>query len=56
MAVAHGGLEGALNVFVGEKCFDLAEGDCLDFDVMRPVAFENAGRVPARYIVIVRNT
>jgi transcriptional regulator with XRE-family HTH domain len=49
-------LEGALNVFVGEKCFDLAEGDCLDFDVMRPVAFENAGRVPARYIVIVRNT
>jgi transcriptional regulator with XRE-family HTH domain len=44
-----------LNVFVGEKCFDLAEGDCLDFDVMRPVAFENTGRVTAHYIVVVRN-
>ena len=28
-------LQGQLTVFVGEKRFDLAEGDCLDFDVMR---------------------
>ena len=49
-------LQGKLNVFVGEKRFDLSEGDCLDFDVMRPVAFENAGEVPTRYIVVVRNS
>jgi transcriptional regulator with XRE-family HTH domain len=49
-------LQGTLTVFVGEKRFDLGEGDCLDFDVMRPVAFENSGRVPANYIVIVRHT
>jgi transcriptional regulator with XRE-family HTH domain len=49
-------LAGQLNVFVGEKCFDLAEGDCLDFDVMRPVAFENAGRITAHYVVVVRNS
>ncbi|WP_410051368.1 helix-turn-helix domain-containing protein [Bradyrhizobium sp. SZCCHNR2032] len=49
-------LQGQLTVFVGEKRFDLDEGDCLDFDVMRPVAFENAGHVPANYIVIVRHS
>ena len=49
-------LRGAVNIFVGEKCFALAEGDCLDFDVMRPVAFENAGRITAHYIVVVRNS
>lgn len=48
-------LEGQLNVFVGEKRFELAEGDCLDFDVMRPVAFENGGRITARYVIVVRN-
>ena len=49
-------LQGRLTVFVGDKRFDLDEGDCLDFDVMRPVAFENSGRTPASYIVIVRHT
>ena len=48
-------LQGRLTVFVGEKRFDLDEGDCLDFDVMRPVSFENAGRAMANYIVVVRH-
>jgi transcriptional regulator with XRE-family HTH domain len=48
-------LKGQLTVFVGEKRFDLDEGDCLDFDVMRPVAFENAGSTPASYVVVVRH-
>jgi transcriptional regulator with XRE-family HTH domain len=49
-------LQGKLIVFVGEKRFDLAEGDCLDFDVMRPVSFENSGGSPANYIVVVRHS
>jgi transcriptional regulator with XRE-family HTH domain len=49
-------LAGQLTVFVGEKRFDLAEGDCLDFDVMRPVSFENSGGRLANYIVVVRHT
>ena len=36
--------------------FDLAEGDCLDFDVMRPVSFENPGERLANYVVVVRHT
>jgi hypothetical protein len=48
-------LQGRLTVFVGEKRFDLDEGDCLDFDVMRPVSFENAGHATANYIVVVRH-
>jgi len=49
-------LEGRLNVHVGPRQFDLHEGDCLDFDVMRPVSFENSTEAPAKYIVIVRHT
>jgi transcriptional regulator with XRE-family HTH domain len=49
-------IQGQLTVFVGEKRFDLAEGDCLDFDVMRTVSFENPGDGPANYIVVVRHT
>jgi transcriptional regulator with XRE-family HTH domain len=49
-------LHGQLTVFVGEKRFDLDEGDCLDFDVTRQVSFENSGRAPASYIVIVRHS
>jgi len=49
-------IQGQLTVFVGEKRFDLAEGDCLDFDVMRAVSFENPGDGPANYIVVVRHT
>ena len=32
----------------------LRAGDCLDFDVMRAVTFENETRQDARYIMIVR--
>jgi len=49
-------IQGQLTVFVGEKRFDLAEGDCLDFDVMRAVSFENPGDGLANYIVVVRHT
>jgi transcriptional regulator with XRE-family HTH domain len=49
-------IQGQLTVFVGERRFDLAEGDCLDFDVMRAVSFENPGDGPANYIVVVRHT
>lgn len=49
-------IQGQLTVFVGEKRFDLAEGDCLDFDVMRAVSFENSGDGTANYIVVVRHT
>jgi transcriptional regulator with XRE-family HTH domain len=47
-------LAGKLTVHIDLKRFDLNEGDCLDFDVMRAVTFENPGEVPAKYIVIVR--
>ena len=49
-------LQGELTVFVGETRFDLGEGDCLDFDVMRPVSFENSGPSSASYIVVVRHS
>jgi transcriptional regulator with XRE-family HTH domain len=48
-------LSGKLNVHIDLKRFELNEGDCLDFDVMRAVTFENAEDSPARYIVIVRH-
>jgi transcriptional regulator with XRE-family HTH domain len=48
-------LEGRISVHIDLKQFDLAAGDCLDFDVMRAVAFENPHDVVAKYIVIVRH-
>ncbi len=48
-------LEGGITVHIDLKHFDLASGDCFDFDVMRAVAFENPHDVAARYIVIVRH-
>jgi mannose-6-phosphate isomerase-like protein (cupin superfamily) len=48
-------LEGRLVVHIDLKRFDLFEGDCLDFDVMRAVSFENPADRPAKYIVIVRH-
>jgi transcriptional regulator with XRE-family HTH domain len=48
-------LAGKLTVHIDLKRFDLNEGDCLDFDVMRAVTFENPADVTAKYIVIVRN-
>ena len=47
-------LEGRLTVHIDLKRFDLSEGDCLDFDVMRALTFENSGDAAAKYIVIVR--
>ena len=47
-------LSGKLTVHIDLKRFDLNEGDCLDFDVMRAVTFENPGEALAKYIVIVR--
>jgi hypothetical protein len=48
-------LEGGITVHIDLKHFDLATGDCFDFDVMRAVAFENPHEVAARYIVIARH-
>src|ERR1700726_1580730 len=48
-------LEGRITVHIDLKEFDLFEGDCLDFDVMRAVSFENPRDEPAKYIVIVRH-
>jgi hypothetical protein len=47
-------LAGKLTVYIDTKRFDLSEGDCLDFDVMRAVTFENPEDITAKYIVIVR--
>ena len=30
------------------------EGDCLDFDVMRSVTFENETKQDSRYVIITR--
>jgi mannose-6-phosphate isomerase-like protein (cupin superfamily) len=49
-------LEGRIIVHIDLKRFDLFEGDCLDFDVMRAVSFENPRDELAKYIVIVRHS
>jgi len=48
-------IEGRISVHIDLKHFDLTAGDCLDFDVMRAVVFENPHEAAARYIVIVRH-
>src|SRR5436309_2285476 len=47
-------LEGTIAVHIDAKTVRLREGDCLDFDVMRAVTFENETRQDARYVVITR--
>lgn len=47
-------LEGAISVHIDAKAVRLRAGDCLDFDVMRAVTFENEARQDARYIMVVR--
>jgi transcriptional regulator with XRE-family HTH domain len=47
-------LEGELHLQVGTECHVLAAGDCIDFDVMRPLLFENKARAVARYLVAIR--
>jgi len=49
-------LEGELLLRVGDERHVLRKGDCIDFDVMRANTFENRGRRPARYLVIIRKT
>jgi uncharacterized cupin superfamily protein len=41
-------------VHIDAKAVRLRAGDCLDFDVMRAVTFENETKQDARYIIIVR--
>jgi uncharacterized cupin superfamily protein len=47
-------LEGELHLSIGDECHVLRKGDCIDFDEMRPNLFENRGRKPASYLVIIR--
>lgn len=47
-------LEGAIAVHIDAKAVRLREGDCLDFDVIRAVMFENETRQDARYVIITR--
>lgn len=45
-------LEGALRVDYGDERFELAEGDCLDFGVDRPLVFRALGRTGCRYLLV----
>jgi transcriptional regulator with XRE-family HTH domain len=47
-------LDGTLDLRIGEERHVLHPGDCVDFDVARPNVFENRGKRPARYLVIIR--
>ena len=47
-------LDGTLDLLIGDERHKLRAGDCVDFDVARPNVFENRGRKPARYLVIIR--
>ena len=47
-------LEGAVCVHIDAKSVRLRDGDCLDFDVMRAVTFENETKQDARYVIITR--
>jgi transcriptional regulator with XRE-family HTH domain len=49
-------LEGRLDLTIGEEHHVLGAGDCVDFDVARPNIFENRGRKPARYLLIIRKS
>jgi transcriptional regulator with XRE-family HTH domain len=46
-------LAGSITVRVGDDCYDLATGDCLAFNLDRPVTFSNSTSMPARYAVII---
>jgi transcriptional regulator with XRE-family HTH domain len=47
-------LGGVLSLEIGEDAFELLAGDCVDFDVGRPLSYENRGAGTARYIVVIR--
>jgi transcriptional regulator with XRE-family HTH domain len=46
-------LEGAMEVTVGDKTWQLQTGDCLAMVLERHIAFRNPGRKPARYAVVL---
>lgn len=46
-------LEGAIDVTVGDKRYELRGGDCLAFVLDRPTAYRNRTRKPARYAVVI---
>ncbi|NNG22491.1 helix-turn-helix domain-containing protein [Telluria aromaticivorans] len=49
-------LDGAIELVVGEQSWALAQGDCLAFDLDRPVAYTNAHATAARYAVVILST
>ena len=49
-------LEGKLNLQIGDESYVLVKGDCIDFDVLRPNVFENKGKSPARYLIVIRKS
>lgn len=48
-------VDGALRVDYGDERFELAQGDCLDFGVDRPVTFKAMGRSACRYLLVASN-
>jgi transcriptional regulator with XRE-family HTH domain len=49
-------LKGRLHLRIGDDEMILREGDCIDFDVSRPVRFANKGRTPANYLIVLRKS
>jgi transcriptional regulator with XRE-family HTH domain len=49
-------LDGRLNLRIGDERYVLGKGDCIDFDVLRPNVFENKGKSPARYLIVIRKS
>jgi transcriptional regulator with XRE-family HTH domain len=47
--------EGQLQLELGERCLDLAPGDCARIAVDQPHAFRNVGKSAARYLVVMRH-
>ena len=50
--VLHVALPDALQI--DRETYELKEGDCLDFDVMRPLVYENRTARIVHYLVVVR--
>jgi hypothetical protein len=46
-------LEGALDITLGEECYQLRRGDCLAMVLDRPIMFHNPTQKPTRYAVVI---
>ncbi len=46
-------LEGAMEITLGDECYQLQEGDCLAMQLDRPIVFRNRTRRAARYVVVI---